>query len=303
MKALTCAATRRRLQAFHDDELPVSEQIAVGAHLEWCDECAASAAELRMLRISLRAVWPGRSALLAPQDSGFAAAVVSRLRAEQTASFSARVSEIFADRHLVYAGLGATVATVACVVIMLTMMRFATIARPDSLAATVRLLASLSEQEHREEAAASSQNAVLPSVPVVIDARMLMPRAMDDAFFAVPVQRAGEAALFTLSAVVTREGRIVNLELLPTGETPAAGSSEARALEGLRGAVSRARFEPARVAGLPVPAAVNMVWMVTHTTVRGTRKTAALDLPPAPAGKKHRVQLEPAPGRLADAVA
>ena len=35
------------------------------------------------------------------------------------------------------------------------------------------------------------------------------------------------------------------------------------------GAMSQARFEPARVAGLPV--AVNMVWLVAHTTVRGTK--------------------------------
>ena len=32
----------RRLHAFHDGELPVTEQIAVSAHLEWCGECAAA---------------------------------------------------------------------------------------------------------------------------------------------------------------------------------------------------------------------------------------------------------------------
>jgi hypothetical protein len=302
MKALTCAATRRRLQAYHDDELPISEQIAVGAHLEWCDGCSASATELRLLRMVLRTAMPGRPALTTSEDSGFGPAVLSRLRAEQTASFGASVRAIFDDMHLVYAGLGATAATIVCLVIMLTMMRFATIARPDSLAATVRLLAALSsESERHDDAAGVVQNDVLPSVPVVVDARMLMPRAFDDAFFSAR-QQAGEEALFTLSAVVTREGRLVNLELHPTGDTPAVGSSEARALEGLRGAVSRARFEPARVGGLPVPAPLNMVWMVTHTTVRGTK--AALDLPAAPAAKKRRVQFQPAPAvRLPDAVA
>ena len=49
MKALTCAATRRRLQAFHDGELSVGDQIAVGAHLEWCDECAAALDDLQLL--------------------------------------------------------------------------------------------------------------------------------------------------------------------------------------------------------------------------------------------------------------
>ena len=47
MKALSCAATRRRLQAFHDHELPVGEQIAVSAHIEWCPRCARALADLR----------------------------------------------------------------------------------------------------------------------------------------------------------------------------------------------------------------------------------------------------------------
>jgi hypothetical protein len=93
--------------------------------------------------------------------------------------------------------------------------------------------------------------------------------------------------------VVTREGRIVNLELHPTGEMPPAGSREARALEGFRGAVSRARFEPARVSGLPVPAAVNMVWLVAHTTVRATK--AGLGLHAAPAAKKRRANVHVVP--------
>ena len=49
MKPLTCAAARRRLDAFHDGELPVAEQIAVGAHLEWCGDCAARSADLRFV--------------------------------------------------------------------------------------------------------------------------------------------------------------------------------------------------------------------------------------------------------------
>ena len=43
MKVLSCAAARRRLQAYHDDELPVGEQIEVDAHLEWCDELRGGA--------------------------------------------------------------------------------------------------------------------------------------------------------------------------------------------------------------------------------------------------------------------
>ena len=38
MKALSCGATRRRLQAFHDGELAFGEQIAVSAHIDWCED-------------------------------------------------------------------------------------------------------------------------------------------------------------------------------------------------------------------------------------------------------------------------
>ena len=46
MKVLSCAAARRRLQAYHDDELSVGQQIEVDAHLEWCGECTAALEEL-----------------------------------------------------------------------------------------------------------------------------------------------------------------------------------------------------------------------------------------------------------------
>ena len=58
MKALTCAATRRRLHAFHDHELDVRDQIAVAAHLEWCEECAEQLRELRAIQMTLNALAP-----------------------------------------------------------------------------------------------------------------------------------------------------------------------------------------------------------------------------------------------------
>ena len=46
MKVLSCTAARRRLQAYHDDELSVGQQIEVDAHLETCEECTAALEEL-----------------------------------------------------------------------------------------------------------------------------------------------------------------------------------------------------------------------------------------------------------------
>ena len=95
--------------------------------------CAASADLRRVQRgaAGARAAPAGRCRTKKP--TAFTAAVVSRLKAEHDASFFARVRRMFDDMHLVYAGVGAAAATAVCVVIMLSMLRFATIDRPDSL--------------------------------------------------------------------------------------------------------------------------------------------------------------------------
>jgi hypothetical protein len=192
--------------------------------------------------------------------------VLSQMRAEQSDSWSVRLRDMFDDMHFVYAGLGAGTATVACVMIMLSMMRFAT---------------------SSDRSPGSNKN------PVVVDARMLMPRPLD--YVLMTADGASDDGVYTLSGVVTREGRVVNLELhSQSGETLSADSIEARALEPLMGSVSKARFEPAKIAG-GLPVAVNMVWMVAHTTVRAA-KLPMIDLPAVltPGAKKRRVDV-PAP--------
>ena len=100
------------------------------------------------------------------------------------------------------------------------------------------------------------------------------PRALDQLFLSAA--RATEESAFTLSAVVTREGRLVNVEWhSQNGRAPRRGSREAEAVDTLLNTASLARFEPARMAGLPV--AVNVVWLVANTTVRAPKTT--LDLP------------------------
>jgi len=147
VKPLTCASTRRRLQAFHDCELAVPDQIAVSAHLAWCDRCAELLDDLQSVGSMLQALAPGR-AMLSRDDAGvFTSTVVSRMQAEEDASLFSTIRLMFEDLHLVYAGLGAATATAICLVIMLGMMRFATTDRPDSLAAVMTVLATPLECE------------------------------------------------------------------------------------------------------------------------------------------------------------
>jgi hypothetical protein len=212
------------------------------------------------LRDALKRTAAGRLAMTSEEDAGLHASIVSRVRAENNASWDARLRRMFDDMHLVYAGLGACVALVVCVVGFGMM----------SVAASDRM-------------PGSNQN------PVVVDARMLMPRALDVGLMVAPGRDADDTA-FTLSGVVTREGRILNLELYPEdGHQPVAGSKEAKLVEMLLGAVSRAQFEPAKVAGLPV--AVNMVWVVAHTTVRGKEP---FGVEPPPSVRKRQAMFAPA---------
>src|SRR5205823_6673271 len=138
MTPLGCAAVRRLLDAYHDRELSIEKHIAVDAHLDVCVECVAWLEELRLLRSTLRATC---SRTVPDNDAAvFAATVVNRWKAERQASMISQVASMFEDLHLVYAGLGAAVATAVCVVGMLGMMRFATLGRPDSLGALVNFL-------------------------------------------------------------------------------------------------------------------------------------------------------------------
>jgi hypothetical protein len=263
MKPLTCAAALRSLQAFHDGELAVSNQIAVSSHVDHCDECAAALAELDHLGSILRAAAPGHTPLPCDEAQVFTSTVVNRAKAEHDASFGARLHDLLEDLPVLYAGVGASLATTMCLVLMLGMMRFATIERADSLAGILNFLATQGSNEN----------------PFVVDARVMMPRALDATFSSGELSIVGEDylagslsgrdAVVTMSAVVTREGTVANLELLGDEALGALDVNDAKRVEELMGAVSRARFEPALRKGMPV--AVNMVWLVTHTTVRAVK--------------------------------
>jgi hypothetical protein len=263
MKALTCAATRRRLQPFHDRELAFTDQIAVSSHLEWCDRCAASLAEMRAVRTALQAVAPGRIPLPQGDAEVFTTTVVSRLKAEDDASLFSRVRAMFEDMRLGYAGLGAAAATAVCVVIMLSMMRFATDERPDSLAAIMNVLATPLECESGND---------------LTDASGCRAR------WAERFQRANEwaeqDAVFTLEAVVTRHGRLSSLAVLREARH-AAAIDQVQLIEGLLAVVSRARLDRTGSLRLPL-SANNMLWLVEHATVRATKQPPALDVPLPP---------------------
>jgi hypothetical protein len=258
MTRFNCSAVRKNLPAFHDRELPISELIAIESHVQTCPPCSRELGELREVAQALRlTASPG------PSDdwTGLQPGVISRMRAEAHESWTARAERFFDDLHLVWIGFAATAATIVCSAVALSALHFAPERRVDSLAAAMAGMAA------RASAPIGSD-----LNPVRLDER-LGPRYSPLVDYmrapSVPMEGPMEAMLLTpvseeelmlaFSAVVTREGRFSRLSVL-TNDT------DQQELEMILEGMSQARLEPARVGSDPI--AVNLVWLLTHTTVK-----------------------------------
>ena len=257
MNTLSCVATRRRLQAFHDRELAVSDQIAVGAHVRSCPRCARSLAEFQDVGAALQAFLPGRLILSQVDAAVFTGAVVNRLKAEDDASLLSRVRVMFEDMRLGYAGLGAAAATVACVVIMLTMMHFAPAERPDSLRAMMTAI----------------------STPLACESFDLADVSGCRARWAERFQRANEwaehDAVFALEIVVTHQGQgqFANLSVLRASPHHQASTDQARIIDDLLDLVQQAQLDQPLELRLPTA-----IYLLQETTVRASKQAPPLDV-------------------------
>lgn len=247
MHVTPCDRVRDDLTAYHDGELPMDARVLVHSHLQECVACRLEAAALDELGDALRTMAgsvPGRAAA----DTGrLSAGVLERVRVERTLAFRTRVREYFDDMHLVWAGLGASTAVAFCVVASAGVLQAASQERPDSLRGLISIIASADSNDPVRLAAGALDNAELLARTTAIQESS---------------ERDSEVMF---SALVTRDGRIQNVEVL---------EEQARALPvkpeyvlAMTDAVSRIRFERLP-AGSP-PAAVKVVWLVTSTMVKG----------------------------------
>jgi hypothetical protein len=244
MTGLTCAAVRRRLPAFHDDELPIQQQIAIQAHVNACPACREEINGYADLGAALRlAAAPG------PADdwTGLQPGVIGRMRAEANEAWLARMGRAFDDMHLVWIGLAATVATFLCGSVVLGMLHFASPERADSLRALLAVISAPS---------GSNLN------PASLDGLMIQaPSVPGDGIIKASLERSGEQGelMLAFAAVVTREGNISGMEALGDGRGR-------RQVTDLISEISRGRLEPARYGTDPM--AVNLVWLGEHVTVK-----------------------------------
>lgn len=264
---LGCESARELLEAFVDGELSVDDQVAVESHLRWCRTCAARVEDLSLIGAAVRLGPPtvrpksDDPRALAAIQSG----VLTRIRAERDQSFAVRLRELFSDKRLLWPALGATAAVLVCLTGAFTVMHFATVERPDSLAAMLATAQPLGQLPSvpgvRPGGPGSDEN------PLGLDDAKLAPRMTSDAVPALNTQ-SDDDSVFAVATVVTRQGRVANYELLlppPAARRHKRGHTDADDVAALLDAVKQSRFTPAQgQSGRPV--AVNMVWLFTRTT-------------------------------------
>lgn len=250
MTLMTCSSVQRRLQSFHDRELPVREMINIEGHIGTCPPCARDLRDFQALGDALRlAAAPG------PADdwAGLSSGVISRMRAEQHESWSARAHRFIDDVHLVWIGLASATATLLLAGSILSIVQ--TIPdRNDSLAA---ILAVLGAKPGSDLNPAPLDGRGLNKGPTPV----LVPTVPQDGVVYATLENATipEDIMVPLSVRVTRDGSVEGLRMLDRTVSTAE-------LRSLMDALSRGRLEPAQYGGDPV--AVSLVWLLANTTVK-----------------------------------
>jgi hypothetical protein len=197
---------------------------------------------------------------------------------------------MFIDMRLLWPALGATTAVLVCLTVAYSVLQLASKERPESLARMIDTLSS----------PGSELNPLRPGNTASVDpytgtyrdsnrsGGISIPRlSMDgDPFVGI----ADQDAMFAVAAVVDRDGRVSNYEILSSerkGEPERV--SRAHDVARMADVVRQSRFEPAQTS-LGRTVAVNMVWLMVVTTVQTppaaarpttVRVTPAVVAPPA----------------------
>ena len=270
---LDCRAAQQMLEAFIDGELAVNDQVALESHLRWCRVCAARVEDIQTIGVSLRLTSCALRSACEADDSltSVQSEVLTRIQTEREQSVLAQVRDMCTDMRFFWPAVGASFALAACLCVAAAVVAVTSDEKPDSLAGMIEVLANPGSDEN----------------PMRLDGAMAAPpRALDGTGLdSLP----GDDAVVALAAVVTREGRVANYEVL-FSERQSVRRHDAAVqtddVSSVSNAVKQSRFAPAQaIDGAPV--AVNMVWVLARTTVKAPAQAAVVEPPP--------VRLAPAP--------
>lgn len=275
-----CEVARPMLSAFVDGELVVAEQVVVEAHVRVCRECAAHLEDMQIIGSGLRLAAPVTPGLDLDLDV-MVGQMSERVRAEHAMSWAVRFRQLCGERRVAWALAGATCGVAICALLTAALAIALEVQTANSLAAMMRALASPGSDAN----------------PMMLDARMLPPRLTIPTYTddAPELSAMADDVVYAIAGTVTRQGKLRDYTLLnDAGPNDAAMNDAAVMGAAARGtgrqastardavwprgerrpdafmerAVSRLRFAPAQSHGEPV--AVNLVWVVARTTVRGS---------------------------------
>jgi len=249
MTLMSCSAVRRALDLLHDGELAVDSQIAVEGHLAHCAACRSQRDELSRIQSLLRtgATRPDFVDYDEEMLTGVLSSVMTQLRRERNFGWRERLGRVMADASQVWMPGGAVAMTAVGAVVLATVLTTLTPIHQDSLAAA---LGGLGVPGSNANPVTALRGVTLPTVAP----EQGLPVFLSGAFDAVDANVA-------LAAVVTREGELSRFEVLgPTTTTDGLEDELFQLTSGIR-------FSPALYDGSPV--AVNVVWLLERTTVRG----------------------------------
>ena len=265
---LDCRAAQAMLEPFVDGELAVADQVALESHLRWCRVCAARVEDMQLIGASLRLTSCALRVGDEADDSltSVQSEVFTRIQTEREQSTWAQVRDMCTDMRFFWPAVGASFAVAVCVCVAAAVVAVTNAQKPDSLAGMIETLANPGSDEN----------------PMRLDGAMFAPpRALNDSALAL---LPGDDAVVALAAVVTREGRVANYEVLFSERQSVRRHDTAVQTDDVSSvvnAVKQSRFTPAQaVDGAPV--AVNMVWVLARTTVKGSAQAAAAVIEPAP---------------------
>lgn len=137
---VSCAAVGAHLGAFADGELRGDLLRRVSKHVEACPGCAASVVETGQLGEALRI--GATLSMDAPDLSGLADGVVSRVLAEEHESWRGKFERATDDLHWIVAGVGSVAAAFVSALVVSLVVQSGVEQRGDSLAAMLNTLAS-----------------------------------------------------------------------------------------------------------------------------------------------------------------
>jgi hypothetical protein len=239
----------------------------VESHLQWCRTCAARVDDMRQIGAMLRAGSPMLESddADAQEIAAIPAGVLLRIRTEKELSLGVRLPELFSDLRLFWPALGATTALVACVTGAMLVLQWSSQQRPESLAAMISTLAQPGSEGNplRPDNGVRTLDEGMQQYAEEnrLSGGISIPRALNDgAMF----EGLGDGdAVFALSTVVSRDGRIANYEVL---SEPGRGGHRSDQVDAvLADAMRQSRFAPAQTPG-GNKVAVNMVWLIVSTT-------------------------------------